>query len=283
MKKTYVFTILSILLLTSGCTTTNVVQTPGGVDILDFSPLPDTVYSGEEAKLIYEIQNNGAYDSNIEVYLEKIDTDKWSATETSTTISSLPKKQQKVEGGKEIGFFSITAPEIDKNTRQIFNAELKMCYLYKTQTVFKYDITNSFEKQKKIEQGTYARKIPFYRNSISPLLVEPLTKEPLYGGKDEVTLSFRVKDHERGMLINSNTCVQNPDAGEFNNYQYTLTSPDAGITITCDEDTVRLVDGISIFYCTLSGISGKTSVTLTMTSEYAYYQSKSTRITVNGI
>ncbi|RLG15157.1 MAG: hypothetical protein DRN66_00270 [Candidatus Nanohalarchaeota archaeon] len=284
MKKSYaIYAALIILILISGCNESTVVQTPGGVDIVDFSPLPGTVLSGEDVKLIYEIQNNGDYDADISLYIQQIDDGEWGLTDTDREVLSLAKKQDAVEGGKEIGFFQLTAPEIDRNTKQTYGAELKMCYPYTTKTVFRYEIINSFEKQKEIERGKYAKKLPFFKNSISPLLVYSLTKEPLFAGNNKAIISFKVKNEKRGMLVDSTTCEQNPDATDFNEFPFDITSADSDIAIDCDEEKIRLVDDSAIFYCTLTGISGKTSVTLTLESNYCYYQTKEARIVVRGI
>ncbi|MCK5177378.1 MAG: hypothetical protein KAQ92_06635, partial [Candidatus Aenigmarchaeota archaeon] len=155
MKKQAIYILLSMMLFICGCTggSETATQTSNGIAILDFSALPNKVISGESVKMVYEIQNNGDYDTDVELYLQKIDTDLWSAVEISKTISGLIKKQKEIIGGKEIGFFELTAPEIDRNTKEIHKAELKICYLYTTKTVFRYEVISSFEKQKEIEQG----------------------------------------------------------------------------------------------------------------------------------
>ena len=273
------------MLLISGCTggSETAIQTSNGIAILDFSALPKNVISGETVKLIYEIQNNGDYDTDIELYLQKIDTDLWNAVDTSKTISGLVKKQKEINGGKEIGFFEVTAPDIDKNTNEIHKAELKICYLYTTKTVFRYEVISSFEKQKEIEQGKYRKTLPFFQNSISPVLVYPLTKEPLYGETDEATVSFEVKNQKGGRIADLGSCEQDPSATAVNDFPFDIAVSDAAITILCDENTVRLIDNKIIFYCTLTGIKDKNSFTLTLTSDYAYYETKEASLVIQGI
>ena len=291
MKKNYtIYSILIILLLSSGCSNSeNVAQVSGGLNIDDFSSLPKTVLSGENVKLIYEVTNNGDYDTDVELYLQQIAAiNDWKLTENTKLISSLIKKH-----GKEIGFFQLTAPQVERNTKQTYNAELKICYPYTTKTVIHYKIINSIEKEKEIEQGKYHKKLPFFKNSLSPLLIYPLTKEPLFGGIDKAIISFKVKNEKKGMLVDLSQCKQNPDAMNFNEFRFKINAisqdSDKEITIDCDdkinddEGKIRLVDDSAIFYCTLTGISDKHSVTLTLESNYCYYQTKNTRIIVNGI
>ncbi|OYT34353.1 MAG: hypothetical protein B6U87_02165 [Candidatus Aenigmarchaeota archaeon ex4484_52] len=291
-KENYILFIVVFILFLSCCVgNKNTTYSKGnGVELSGVSFLPNKISSGETTKLMYVVQNNGDFDSDVELYLQMLD-DKWTAKKDFKKIDNLEKKQQDVPGGKEESFFELTAPELkEKNTHITYNAEIKMCYLYKTQTIFKYNIIDSFDKQKEIEQGKYKKSLPFFQNSASPLSVSPLSKQPLFITKNNnpITLVFEVKNNEDGLVSNINRCTQNPEAKDINNFEFEIETTDSDFRIKCDdEDKVRLVNGKITFYCTLDynykDVKDKNSVIIELTSKYAYFETQQAKISVSSL
>lgn len=302
--------IIGLVLVVSGCTDGGnqdssqvTISQEKGVDILSYSSPRPEVRPDQKTGLQLEVKNKGgavAEDVRAKIYNIPKGSGSWETTDSWNMLISSEMQPGNPDTGRQAREipvqWQITAPSMDASVPVPYDFDLKLYYDYKTEGVTRVQAMG----KSTFDDSGVSFSLPAVENTGGPVQLSATTQTPLVFFENDAsskTEDFCVKAENVG-----GGTVLHPDAKEGDNYfekseykdKLSVKVETLGEDFGFGDDNVggpkdiTMIDGNSGQACfslkvnKIDAQEMKTTVPIRITADYNYFDTSSTRLTVQS-
>jgi hypothetical protein len=200
--------VLAAIVMVSGCTDGNTIAGGPGVFVLNWEPDFYSVYSGDEVKLRFRVQNQGGEQAqDVIATLHGITPEEWQATSLygfrmnsfDVPVGNLnPQSPSYNTPGETFeDFFTLRAPQLPEGISQTYNPRIRVAYTYRTTATKPITLVNEDELRRLADSGM-SLPTGLTSSSAGPLSVDITTGSAIKISEGRRTFPISIRIYNMG-------------------------------------------------------------------------------------